>query len=241
MGKLIDKCINFPNSASRKVKTQYELHFSPRPVTKVYGLLRTGTNYLSRLLELNFDTYCLKSEEMGWKHGPCVYTEKLRFIFIVKSPYSWLNSFREWEIIHNRVPESISVEEFILRDISHPQLNDAWIASTPLEAWNESLRSWCQYFDKNNVALVRYEDLIKDFDTSMSRVRHELKLNMRFTEFRNYSERADNWSTPKPRKKLDKGRYLFGSLVDSYSERELELFRQRLDPKVAEAFQYQIY
>ena len=237
---ILSHLCEYLNRQKRLIRTHYELKLSPRPVTKVYGLLRTGTNYISKLIELNFYTYCLQSEEQGWKHGPCQYTEKLRYVFVVKNPYSWLKSFREWEIIHNRVPEDISISEFIVGDLSHHQLNRAWAAQTPLEAWNEALKSWSQYFNKPNVTLIKYEDLLDNFNACMAKIRDNLNLTMNHSEFHNIKERVDNWKTPKPRHKLNKGLYQGSSILDSYSKNEKALFREKLDPKVVDYFSYNI-
>ena len=36
---------------------------------KQYGELRTGTNYLKRLIELNFKDSIIFGSILGWKHG----------------------------------------------------------------------------------------------------------------------------------------------------------------------------
>ena len=107
--------------------------------TKVYGLLRCGTNYLYKLLDLNFKTTVFGPTELGWKHGPCQYEAYTDFIFISKNPYSWIISLKNWEEIHSRIG-NISLTEFLKSPISHPQFREAWNVKRLIEAWNISHR-----------------------------------------------------------------------------------------------------
>jgi len=60
---------------------------------KVYGLKRSGTNYLEYLLEQNGFNVLFDSPETPWKHGPPInFTDK--HICIIKDPYAWRVSER---------------------------------------------------------------------------------------------------------------------------------------------------
>lgn len=73
---------------------------------KIFGIERSGTNYLQALLKLNTDVKVF-SNCYGWKHGWIKKDEsdcskkyrglpELDFIIIIKNPYSWYFSIERW-------------------------------------------------------------------------------------------------------------------------------------------------
>lgn len=224
----------------RAARIGFAVHLSPRPAVKVYGLLRTGTNYMTRLLEINFDVFALQSTERGWKHGPCEYSDSIRFVFLVKNPYSWIRSFWEWEKIHLRT-DARSLEAFMTQNITHPELRRRWHADTPIDAWNLSLKSWLTLRDAGNVAFVRYESLLTGFDRQLLEIQDRLSLKARLPSFRNLESRADDWKTPEPRKALKTDYYREEQFIKEFSDAELHIMRDRLDPAVMNEFGYEIY
>ena len=88
-------------------------------VVKVHGLLRTGTNYVSALLGENLDVWVLGPEKGGWKHGPIEQADDVSVVVVVKNPYTWLESFYQWELIRRRT-EADTVTEFASSPLSHP-------------------------------------------------------------------------------------------------------------------------
>jgi len=223
----------------RRFHMWYAINLGRRPVVKVYGLLRTGTNYMTKLMELNFDVFCLASTEEGWKHGACQYNEHFYYVFLVKNPYSWIVSFREWEQIHNRSDAS-SLTEFITDTVTQCQLNDAWVLDNPVSAWSESLRSWSKYQDRNNVIFVRYEDLLDSFDKQLGRIGNAFGFKRLDDKFRNLETRADNWSTPKPRRNLSPDFYRNEEYMKLFSPGDLEIMRKYLDRELVESYGYSV-
>lgn len=223
----------------RSARVEYAVHLSPSPAVKVYGLLRTGTNYLTKLLEINFHAFPLQSVEYGWKHGPCEYSRKIQFVFLTKNPYSWIRSFWEWEKIHQRT-QACSLEEFMLQEISHPELRRKWNAATPVDAWNVSLRSWLELENCDNVVFLRYESLLGDFETQMQVIQDKLSLRARHSTYHNLETRADNWETPKPRKELKTAYYRQGKFINDFSDAEIQILHDRIDPAIASKFGYEI-
>ena len=96
----------------RPLHVYYALNLGRKPVIKVYGLLRTGTNYITQLIDLNYEAFSLSSIEGGWKHGPCEYDPDIKYVFMVKDPYSWVVSLFEWEKIHCRTSNT-QLSEFL--------------------------------------------------------------------------------------------------------------------------------
>jgi hypothetical protein len=236
------KSIGFALKQWRRIRVWYRIRrlaMTGRKVIKVCGLLRTGTNYMERLLTENFDVVCLGDTEGGWKHGPCNFKTYIYYVFVVKNPYSWVKSFMEWEKIHSRIGDK-ELREFIESAVSHPELRDAWCVDNPVDAWNRTLDSWSRYQGRKNVLFVRYEDLIESFEAQMSSIRERFSLDMKSDNFVNITSRADGWETPVPRKSLDIDYYRNRKYLEEYTNQELELIKRLLDDRITRRFGYEI-
>jgi hypothetical protein len=69
---------------------------------KIYGERNTGTNYVQRLFQTNFELEYWRSGVLGWKHGfaPADRIKKgnydhVLFLIVCKNPYSWLLSMHK--------------------------------------------------------------------------------------------------------------------------------------------------
>ena len=210
------------------------------PAVKIHGLLRAGTNYLEAVMAKNFRVKCLGSDEGGWKHGHCRLEPWKKYVFVVKNPYAWLVSFYDWEKIHNRT-SARNLGEFIEQAVSHDQLRLEWQAEHPIDVWNKALTSWS--LDSTNVPslFVRYEDLINDFDTEMSRLRDYFKLTMRQRAFSNIESRVDTWPTPKPRKPFQIEYYKDHKYLADFKAANLATIGQQLNTGLLSRFGYDVY
>lgn len=227
-------------SYSRKLKVFYQLKFGNKPVVKVHGLLRTGTNYLTSLIDTNFDVFTLLSEEGGWKHGPCEYKQQYYYVFIVKDPYSWIVSFKEWEEIHLRSDERRSIGEFMQSTLTHDKLAQAWDVPKPMDAWNKAIRSWSCYREYENAIFIRYEDLLVSYEAVLNQLREKFSFVPRQNSYKNLEKRADNWKTPRPRKNMDPTFYSAKRYLDLFSDQELEFVRQHIDAELVMQNNYSI-
>jgi hypothetical protein len=84
---------------------------------KIFGIERSGTNYIEALLRENVKGLKIYVNCFGWKHGyiqpvdkwymdegnvikeyskAFKTTDKLDYIMIIKNPYSWHNSIKKW-------------------------------------------------------------------------------------------------------------------------------------------------
>ena len=223
----------------RRLQLTYALNVRRKPLIKVYGLLRTGTNYLTRLIDLNFDAFCLASNELGWKHGPCKNDLRLNYVFAVKDPYSWLVSFMEWEKIHHRFSGD-SIAEFMNSPVTHPGLRDAWGETDVVSVWSRSLGSWSTLSESENVVYIRYEDVAKSFSTELLNIGKILNLKQKTPELINLKSRADTWKTPLPRKERDKNYYSEAQYMDQFTEADLIIIREKLDPNLVNKFGYKL-
>ena len=82
---------------------------------KVYGIQRTGTNFLTSLIRKNIKKSNVAVNGFGWKHGYVLSRDgivnwkrtknvdieipnNIKPIIIIKNPYSWYNSIKRWRI-----------------------------------------------------------------------------------------------------------------------------------------------
>jgi hypothetical protein len=176
------------------------------PRVKVHGLLRTGTNYVAALFERNFHVVSLGPDEGGWKHGPIDAVPGILAVATLKSPYTWLASFYEWERIHDR-SHATTIMEFAHAPVTHPRLAETWAPRDPIDAWNRCTESWIEAARQGRVLLVRYEDVIADFAGELGRFERFSRARRRRRVLSDIAERVDNWPTPRPRQPLDRARY----------------------------------
>lgn len=97
---------------------------------QLYGLFRTGTNYVSKLIENNFlvkihhegNEHGLNDREFctNWKHGPYVghlLKKEYPAVIVTKNPYSWLvscyNYWRKYPLLGPEL-ENFSFEQFVM-------------------------------------------------------------------------------------------------------------------------------
>lgn len=180
-----------------------------RPRVKVHGLLRTGTNYMAALLHENFRLSVLDVDEGGWKHGPIQRATGTSCVVTFKSPYTWLESFYEWERIHNRT-DAPTLLDFARAPITHPRLVEAWAPEDPVDAWNRSTAAWLLAAEDHQVLVVRYEDLLGDLERELARFEEFCPAHRRHRVGVDIPGRVDTWPTPRPRRPLNRDRYRSG-------------------------------
>jgi hypothetical protein len=134
---------------------------------KIYGLPRSGTNYLQFMLVNNFKVKVLLLDH-GWKHDRIV--SSLPSIAIVKNPFSWLVSmylFSKLRCGMFHLPQEITFSDYI----RYPFIWDTDVAGkgsrlvyqtfvNPIHYWNDMN---CHWQEKANLC-VKYEDLLVGFD-----------------------------------------------------------------------------
>jgi hypothetical protein len=203
-------------------------------VVKVHGLLRTGTNYVSALLGENLDVRMLGPEIGGWKHGPIDESEDHTVVVVAKSPYTWMESFYNWELLRERTTAPTLID-FATAPVSHPQLASVWGATDPVDAWNKATASWVAAQSTGDVLVVRYEDVIAD-------VGHELdRFTDRFPTKRRHRSPVDidtrvgpGWKTVGP---VDRDHYTAGPSA-RLDQEFVALLDRRLDPQLMRTLGY---
>jgi len=175
---------------------------------KIFGLQRTGTNYLQELCKKNFPDKITIVHDFGWKHGPIAYTplhwveesarkkaedKEIDCLVIIKNPYTWIESIKKWW--PKEYGYELSIEEYI-------------------EVYNVRYSSYLYYLRHEKpvifyrrVQLIRYEDLLTNLHGTMNtiypteKVRdvNNVPLSAKFTK-----ERKVHYLSPKPNDRVTK-------------------------------------
>lgn len=169
---------------------------------QLYGLFRTGTNYVSEILERNFfvkihkegNEYGLNNKGFctNWKHGPYVghlLHEEFPMVIVSKNPYSWLVScYKYWQ----KYPlgpeiESFSFEQFV--KASPCCLEGSATVPFMFRAKNLMQYYWNAYYHWTSVRstkffIVQYEAVLEDCEGTFNKLANFLELESR-EEFNN--------------------------------------------------------
>jgi hypothetical protein len=155
---------------------------------KIYGLMRTGTNYISTTLQKNFVDTKVFMNVGGCKHCKIILipdetnvlnsadaatrqrtsasatinlfaTNTVKFIVMVKNPYMWIDSMCR----HRRRP--LGDHAFIVEQI---------------KAWNTLYADYKQHIESGKAHLIKYEDLIENPDKVLGDVMTKFGLKRKF-------------------------------------------------------------
>lgn len=155
---------------------------------QIYGERCSGTNFLKRLLETNFDVEI--TDDFGHKHffgfQNLRKSDDVLFICIVRDPLTWLNSFYRmpWHIAHEN---RSSVFNFLNNEMSsyydnsyNPELSGKEIREDRhiftkkrykniFELRHTKIKWMLVKLPRKvkNYIFIRYEDLLHDFDKTM--------------------------------------------------------------------------
>lgn len=191
-------------------------------MVKQYGLQRTGTNYVERLLRLNYDVRVLTNKG-GWKHGPYrlpeLLGEDLDCIVSIKNPLSWL-----WSM-HKYKPNG---EHFRTHVRNGRYIN----------LWNEYYRAFDKLrLDHHKVIVVRYEDVLENTQTTIERIAYLLGLESTTKTFQDVETviRSGHRVT---RVKFDRSFYLKKKYLGSFDKELLTFAFMALDKELLREYGY---
>lgn len=134
---------------------------------KLWGPLRSGTNYLGRVMELNFADIEIHHNEGGWKHGPpqlTTYRDKTiaeidwpydGYLLIMKNPFSWAASMYRYNMYPNSWLDGITLANM----------------------WNQHAREIFSFSQRSDAMLIKYERLVRYFRSQMVDIHSFFKLD----------------------------------------------------------------
>lgn len=203
----------------------------------LFGLQRSGTNYLEQLIRNNFRSSMANRASKTWKHNVAVHSKSLFKpnvpVFVIhKNPYLWIESI----CTRNRIDWERTQKKYTSKT------GDALLgglAVAPLaQAWVDFHTNWCltanDYLDP---IVVRYEDIL---NTSL---REQLLCQIARTT--GLQRLSDTWTNPglgavAQSKKYDQTsqQYYISQQPTKLSDQHLAAINQILQPELLESFGY---
>lgn len=178
---------------------------------------------------------------LGWKHGPAYLpadgksVSGLCVITLTKNPYAWLLSLYKRPYHNKRNVKKLSFHEFLVTPWPALRRELEFEAfPSPVELWNKKVASYFQLPGNANVIHLRYEDILKDPESTVKHVAFSADVCQR-KEFRNIL-----LSTKRDSEKFENYRkyYLNESWKHKLDARAIMMINERLDPGVVEKAGY---
>lgn len=217
---------------------------------KIHGLQRSGTNYVSDLINRNIKNSKVLVNIGGWKHGPyCapwVLGREVNVVIVVKDPYAWLKSMYDWWKNTDIGPDlnQIDFSTFIRNKAIFEEAAGnpcLYRASNPVQYWNNMNFHWMSIMmnDKKK-CLIPYEASYKVPDKIVKIIAQtfDLETNDEIVslkkEFLPSSETQQISETD-----WNKANYFSTKeYLSSFSEDDLEFVKKELDKDITQYFGY---
>lgn len=130
---------------------------------KLYGLPRSGTNFVELLLRENLDATILTNDNSGSKHSLACYrytrTGPDRVVIVSKNIWAWLTSIYRWAQKHpkGRYVYSKPFGAFLRHEFAYPDSGSKLYFGNPIRAWNQMHRHW---LGLAKTRVLQHEDLL---------------------------------------------------------------------------------
>lgn len=218
---------------------------------KIYGQMRTGTNYISATLLNNFLDTNVFMNIGGWKHGKLIEypdsfelvnkvvqitinnididktidlftTKNVNFLVIIKNPYMWIKSISIYK------QKEITCE-FIIEYIS---------------IWNEIYSNYKYYIECGKAYLVKYEELLEKPYETLDKIKNKFNLTQKNPEYilENNVLHANNDSNIGKIKKVifNKNKYINPIISDYLSNDIIRNINENIDVSLMKFYDYEL-
>lgn len=220
---------------------------------KIHGLQRSGTNYLSHLINENFHGVKVLVNLGGWKHGhyvaPWAVGKEVHVLGIVKNPYSWLVSmFKYWgpdkTLRIGPDLEGITFDEFVRNRVFFERQKDIpflYRAKNPVDHWNNMNFHWTSLrMNQKKLCMLGYEALLDNAESTTKKIGINLGLKQKdvFVDSNNtFTPSGENIKLSD--EKFSKKDYYLGSkFLEHYTPELLDFVNQELDIDLMVQFGY---
>ena len=190
---------------------------------KVYGIQRSGNNWLMWMLEANYRVKVMGSN-YGWTHGAYSDDKEVEDalnIVISKHPIEWLPSMQRFHKKHH----GLTLGQFI-RD------------SDSIEQWNSLYLGHISNAEKYKARFVRYDDLLRDPETVLDNL-IDGAFQRKDRPFRSAENQHMSTRMKPTSREFDKNQYLEKHYLKKYTKEELEEVTSRIDWGVAGSLGYE--
>jgi hypothetical protein len=202
---------------------------------KMFGLKRTGTNWLLQLLGMNYHVTWFINEG-GWKHGRYRVKELLGrhmdSVVLVKNIYSWLVSMHRYRGLWGNEDFGEFVQDGQFIDLWNLQ-NRNW-----LETINDIFPMGSQF----RMLIIRYEDLLADPQSTCEYIAREIGLvrKRKLKKFIIETKRMGRSGRPAHKQFTRGAYYLKKKYMGHYTPKMLDVVRGLVDKDLAKEFGYVI-
>ena len=225
-------------------------------VVKIYGLRRTGTNYLQWLLVNNFRNLLVLTDGFRWKHGLPMIIEKKK----IKEAFN-LNSMKG--ALDN---PGLSLKDFLLSteprfpDFKNPEevkyilcIKDPyswyisicnWEKIEPFPLTNDKLEKFFLWnymgleylkFALSDTLIIKYEDLLSSLCKTLTTIENKLHLDLNYQIINNHDNVYSGKSFAKKRHFYESKQYL-----RLYSTKDFSHIRNFLDEDIVKDLGYKV-
>lgn len=231
-------------------------------IVKVFGIQRSGTNFLSILLQENYQVRVLVTTG-GPKHDhyqvPLHMGMELKSVVCTKNPYAWLASIHKYCTEHNLQDTPLPMKEFVCnRFVIRRTLVGAHIdeffrytttrAANPVQYWNNYNFHWLRQADSIGVpyVILQYEKLLSDTKSYMEALANLLELERIDGEFYIPQKRLKGWGDAPTKNNATedepftrKQYFLDKQYLDLFDKEDIEFINSQLDNEVMNALSYE--
>jgi len=219
---------------------------------KIHGLQRSGTNYLSHLINENFHNTKVLVNLGGWKHGhyvaPWAIGKEVHILGIVKNPYAWLVSmFKYWgpdkKLRIGPDLTGVTFEEFVQNRVFFERQRDIpflYRANNPVDHWNNMNFHWTSIrLNQKKLCLIGYEALLNNPEQATKEIGINLGLKQKdvFVDSNNtFTPSGEN--IKQSEEEFKKDYYLKAGFLEHYTPELLDFVNQELDIDLMVQFGY---
>lgn len=246
---------------AQKDKTFIESNVKDLRFIKIYGLQRSGTNYLEWLLNKNLASVKVLVDETGWKHGYIPATFDVNGL-------NWSPPYMDEQEAYNfaqrrlhrlgdlvtRLEESVKQNDLCFTFISKDPYS--WYASyarfeglpySPidpkiLEYWCLLNRHWYEFSlaNKDRCYFLRYADLLAEPEVTLARVCTQLNLRFSEQDFINCQDTLSMFGGQAQSGLFRSDYYQNKEYLAEFSPQDMALFATTLPPDLLAKLEYTI-
>jgi len=218
---------------------------------KIYGQIRTGTNYISSIILNNFSDTIVFMNVGGWKHGKLIEipnvielvdtvdintknnieidntidlftNNKVNFLVIIKNPYMWIHSV-------STILKKEITPEFVIEYIT---------------IWNDIYSNYKYYIENGKAYLVKYEILIEQPNETLNKIKNNFNLTKKNLEYifenKKLSKNSDSNIGKTINVIFDKNKYIKPNISDYLSNNIITIINENIDITLLKYYEYDL-
>jgi hypothetical protein len=218
---------------------------------KIYGQMRTGTNYISSILVNNFINTTVFMNVGGWKHGKLIEfptdielvnmvdvntvknieidkkidifaKNKVNFLVIIKNPYMWIHSVLTYK------KKEITPSNVIKY----------------IKNWNDIYSNYKDYIECGKAYLVKYETLLQHPDQTLDKIKKKFNLIKKKSKYifeNNILSANNDYTIGKTINEIfDKNKYISPIISKYLSNDIITIINENIDKTLMKFYKYNL-